>query len=263
MTRDDAGAASLLSLPPAYRVVAFDRVTSTNDEAARLAADGAEDGTLVWAREQTAGRGRHGRTFISPPGNLYLSLILRPDCSPGEAAQLGFVAALAIADAIGTVTPPLMEVTFKWPNDVLLSGRKVAGILLEARTSPEGALEWLILGLGINVLSHPEKTDFPATSLVFEGADPSLSDIVVLEAFARHFLARVDTWLNDGFAPIRRAWLERAHALEQEIHVRLAHETLTGTFRDLDETGALVLDLPGGSRRIITAGDVFFPPDKE
>ena len=243
-------------LPPAYRLVALDRIDSTNAEAARRAEAGAEDGTLVWAREQSSGRGRQGRTWDSPPGNLYLSLVLRPECPPADAAQLGFVAALAVGDTIGTVGPPMLEVTYKWPNDVLLNGRKVSGILLESKTTPDGAMTWLVLGVGINVVSFPEGTETPATCIRFEGAAPDLNEVAVLEAFTRHMLSCVNRWLEDGFAPVRQSWLNHAHALGEEISVRLSNQTLTGTFRDLDERGALILDLADGRQRTIAAGDV-------
>lgn len=258
MTVEVADAARRPKLPPAYRLVTLDQVGSTNEEAARLAREGAEDGTLVWAREQTAGRGRQGRSWSSPRGNLYLSLVLRPDCRPMEAAQLGFVAALAVGDAIGSVAPPMLEITYKWPNDVLLNGRKVSGILLESGTRPDGALDWLVLGLGLNVKSFPQDTEFPATSLHFEAAPPSLTEADVLEAFSRHFLTWVNRWLDDGFAPVRQSWLNHAHAKGEEIRVRLPRESLTGTFQDLDERGALVLALADGETRVISAGDVFF-----
>ncbi len=245
-------------LPPAYRLVALGSVTSTNDEAIRLAESGAEDGTLVWAREQSQGRGRRGRAFVSPPGNLYLSLVLRPECEIAAAAQLSFVAALAVGDGIGSIAPALLEVTYKWPNDVLLNGRKVSGILLESRSGAAGGLDWLVLGLGVNVRSHPQDTTFPATSLHFEGTPTSVTEVDMLQAFARHFLAWVNRWLEDGFAPIRQTWLSHAHGQGDDIEVRLPNETLSGTFADLDETGALLLDVPGAGQRRITAGDVYF-----
>lgn len=244
-------------LPPAYRLVARDSVASTNAEAARLAADGAEDGTLVWARQQTAGRGRHGRDWDSPPGNLYLSLVLRPECPVNRAAQLGFAAALAVGDAVGSVGPALLEITYKWPNDVLLNDRKVAGILLESRTDSGGSLDWLVLGVGVNVASHPKEARTPATDLRFEGAPPAVDAVDVLESFARHFMAWTNRWLDDGFAPLRRAWLNHAHALGEEIEARLPRETLRGTFRDIDEHGALVLEHRDGTRRVVTAGDIY------
>lgn len=258
MSGAPTGHATAPRLPPAYRLVALDRVESTNDEAIRLAREGAEDGTLVWAREQSKGRGRQGRAFDSPRGNLYLSLVTRPDCDAATAAQLSFVAALAVGDAIGSIAPALLEVTYKWPNDVLLNGRKVAGILLESSARADGDLDWLIVGVGVNVRSHPDKTAFPATHLHFEGTPREVSEVEMLQAFARHFLAWANRWLDDGFAPVRLAWLRHAHALGQAIEVRLPRETVSGTFHDLDDRGALVLDVPGAGRRAITAGDVFF-----
>lgn len=244
-------------LPPAYRLHAFESVASTMDEARRLAEAGAEDGTLVWALEQTAGRGRLGKGWASPRGNLYLSLLLRPECRPARAAQLGFVAALALGEAIGSISPPV-DVTYKWPNDVLLHGRKVAGLLLETRGTAEGDLDWLVLGLGVNVDSFPKETRYPATSLRFEGVPRDVDEVDLLEAFARHFMNWASRWLEDGFAPVRTAWLRHAERLGQEIEVRLPNETLTGVFRDLDEEGHLLLDQAGTVRRI-AAGEIFPP----
>ena len=247
-----------IRLPPAYRLIAMDSVGSTNDEAKKLADAGAEEGTLVWALEQTKGRGRHGRTWASPRGNLYLSLVLRPECALAEAAQLGFVAALAVGKGIGAVAPPLLEVTYKWPNDVLVHDRKVAGLLLESKTSAAGDLEWLVLGVGVNVQSHPDDARFPATNMIFEGVGPDVDVTMVLQAFCRHFLTLVNRWTEDGFAPIRALWLAHAHGLGKTIEVSLGTETLRGTFRELDETGAMILELPDSSRRTIAAGDVLF-----
>ncbi len=213
----DSAEAMRANLPPAYRLVALETVASTNDEAIRLAETGAAEWTLVWAQEQTKGRGRQGRGFHSPPGNLYLSLILRPRCALAEAAQIGFVAGLALGDALGRIVPATTEITYKWPNDVLLNGRKAAGILLESKTTRSAALDWLILGVGANLRSYPEDTDFSATSLGSEGAAPDLKAADVLEIFSQCFLSWSDRWREDGFAPVRRAWLDHAHALGQEI----------------------------------------------
>ena len=245
-------------LAPAYRLVALDCVDSTNDEAKRRAEQGAEDGTLVWAHEQTKARGRRGRSWTSARGNLHFSLVLRPDCSPAEAAQLGFVAALGVGDAVGSVAPPLIEVLYKWPNDVLFNDRKGVGMLLESQIKPDGGLDWLVLGIGVNVTDFPEDSEFPATSLRFEGAPAEVTEVAVLEAFSRHFLSWVNRWLDEGFAPIRKAWLSHAFRLGEEIRVNLPRESLTGRFADLDESGTLILELPGGDRRQIAAGDVHF-----
>lgn len=246
-------------LPPAYRLVALEEIDSTNAEAKRLAAEGAEDGTLVWARSQTGGYGRQGRGWSSPSGNLFLSLIVRPECPLSSAAQFSFIAAVALGDAIGSVASPLIEVTYKWPNDVLLNGRKAAGILLESKGGAGQNLEWLVVGIGANITSFPSDARLPATSLHFEGCPPSVSAVDLLEAFSRHMLSWVNIWLEDGFAPVRRTWLRHAQGLGERIEVRLPQETLSGTFADLDADGTLRLTLPDGSERRIAAGDVYLP----
>lgn len=248
------------NLPAAYRLLALDEVGSTNDEAKRLAAEGEEaapDGTLVWAQRQTAGRGRRGRTWESPEGNLYCSLVLRPEVPLREAAQLGFVAALAVFDALAGACRPRQNVRCKWPNDVLLNGKKVAGILLETESANAEAADWIVLGVGVNVARAPERAEFPATSLHAEG-ETGVDAVDVLEGFTRHFLQWTNRWLDDGFQPIRRGWLWRAVGKGERVEVRLDGETLAGVFEDIDDAGALVLALDGGRRRV-AAGEVFFP----
>lgn len=247
------------NLPSVYKLVSLETVSSTNDEAKKLAAEGEEtapDGTIIWAKEQTDGRGRRGRKWHSPPGNLYCSLILRPDVPLAKAAELSFVAALAVFDALGAVGEPGHQVHLKWPNDVLLNDCKVAGLLLEAETSGGEIPDWVILGLGVNVGVFPGDTDFPATS--FRAEQWPATEVDFLESFCRHFMVWSGKWLEDGFVPIRRNWLQRCHGLGEEIEVRLDNETVKGIFTDLDEDGALVLKTADGERRI-TAGDVFFP----
>lgn len=252
-------------LPGAYNLVALEEIDSTNAEARRLAAKGedeAPDGTLIWAKRQTAGRGRRGRTWQSPEGNLYCSLILRPECPVGRAAEFGFIAALAIYDTIGSLADPGTQAHVKWPNDVLVHDRKVAGILLESEGSGEAIPDWVILGVGVNVESFPTDTEFPASSLREEGLS-TVRVVDVLESFARHFLAWTTRWLDDGFEPVRQSWTWRAKGIGKPIEVRLERETLTGTFREIDAVGALVLDRGDGQTRRITAGDVFFPKPAE
>jgi BirA family biotin operon repressor/biotin-[acetyl-CoA-carboxylase] ligase len=246
-------------LPAFYRLLRYDRLASTNDEAKRLAREGAAAGTVVWAREQSAGRGRRGRQWIGIPGNLFVSFILRPDCAPAAASQLGFVAALALGDAIGGTAPPLAGLRCKWPNDVLLNGRKLAGILLESEARMSETLDWLILGIGVNVVAHPTETDYPTTSLREEGY-LALDAAGLLESFARHFLGWYEIWQNDGFAPIRAAWLPRATGIGEAIVVRLDRQRLEGRFLGIEADGTLALETVAGARRI-AAGDVF-PADR-
>jgi BirA family biotin operon repressor/biotin-[acetyl-CoA-carboxylase] ligase len=244
-----------MTAPSGYRLVAYEEIDSTNTEAARLAASGVEDGTIVWARTQRAGRGRRGRAWVSPPGNLYCSILLRPDCRAREALQLGFVAALAAAEAIGRAAGGA-GVSLKWPNDVLLNGRKIAGCLLESQASAGERLAWLVIGLGINVVSFPADVEFPATSLAAEGA-VALAVEAIRDSYLAAFARRRWQWRHEGFAPVRAAWLGMAVGLGKDIRVRLERETLAGRFSALDADGGLVLALSDGSERVVTAGDIF------
>lgn len=231
------------SLPQFFHILRFDRIDSTNDEAMRRAEAGAPEGTLVVACEQTAGRGRRGRAWVSPPGNLYCSFLLRPACEARAAAQLGFCAALAVAEAAQHFG---FAAACKWPNDVLLDGRKFAGILLQSRASG-AALDWLVIGIGVNLAAHPADTEFPATSL-----GGSVTPEQFLPILGRRLLAWYETW-RGGFAPVREAWLARAAGLGAPIRVRLPDEELRGRFAGLDEAGRLVLDGPHGLCHIAAA----------
>ncbi len=245
-------------IPPAFTLVALDSVDSTNDEAKRRAKAGAEDGTLIWAKEQTAGRGRGGRPWVSPRGNLYCSVLARPDCTLSEAAQLGFAACLGVGAALGSVVPPLTALNYKWPNDVLLNGMKAAGILLETSSKPDGGLDWLIIGVGINLASHPDDTAFPATSLAAVGAG-GIEVAELLEIFCRQFQTWVNRWLDEGFQPLQRAWIIRAKGIGEPIEARLGDgTTVAGVFEGLDERGALLLKTDDGATRTIDSGEVFF-----
>ena len=241
-----------------FDLIALDAVTSTNDEAVGLAAAGAGTGTLVWARTQTKGRGRRGRSWSSPEGNLFLSLILRPGGEAKAAAKLAFLAAIAIGEGIAPLIPASVAVGYKWPNDVLLNRRKVAGVLLESSVGPKGGLDWLVIGVGVNVLGFPDGTDYPATSLVAEGAE-GLEAASVLEGFCQAFLSWYERWRDEGFAGVRQRWLARAAGIGETIEVRLDGETLSGIFAGLDGDGALILRRTGEEDRRISAGDVFFP----
>ena len=242
------------TLAPPFHLIAYDTIGSTNDEAKRLAREGAAEGLIVWAKTQTAGRGRRGRVWVSPPGNLHMSVVLRPHCRAATAAQLGFVAALAMAGAIDELAPAV-AVQCKWPNDLLANGRKLAGILLETEMIAGESPDFVILGIGVNLMSSPRDTPYAATSLAEEGA-AAISPATLIAAFTRHFAEWLTRWNEEGFAPIRDAWLLRAIGLGQPIQVRLERDTLDGRFLDLDNDGALMLGTPSGSRRI-AAGEIF------
>ena len=242
-------------MPGFYRLTRYETIGSTNDEAKCQARAGAPEGALVWALEQTAGRGRRGRPWQSPPGNLYFSLLLRPSGSAAQVAQLGFVAALALGDALEPLLDGGHSLRFKWPNDVLVDSRKLAGILLESETAAGDGVAFVVIGVGVNLAIAPADAEFPAISLAAAGR-PGITPGLLLEAFAHHFESWHRRWLAEGFAPVRRAWLDRASGLGEAVRVRLERATLLGRFLDLDEEGALLLEGEEGRRRI-AAGEVF------
>ena len=237
------------------RLIGYDRLGSTNDEAKRLAEAGTPAWTVVFARTQSAGRGRRGREWKSPPGNLYSSAIMRPAGTVVASAQLGFAAALAVGEALALQLPPGCELRYKWPNDVLADGGKIAGILLESAAAPEGSVAWLVAGIGINIASHPLDTPYPSTSLVALGAAAVTPEALLWDVVERLRLW-ADRWEREGFEPVRRAWLERALGLGGMLGVRLPQESLTGRFVDLDCDGTLLLETETGPRRI-AAGEIF------
>ena len=238
---------------PAGRV-RYEELDSTNSEARRRAEAGESGPIWISTARQTAGRGRRGRVWDSGEGNLAATLLLRPETSASATGQLSFVAALAAAETAAHFAPSA-AITVKWPNDVLAEGKKLAGLLLEAGPAPEG--NWMAVGIGINLASHPEGTEFPATSLAQLGiAPPSSED--ALTVLAARFAHWYDAWMKDGFESVRAAWLARASGLGSPIRARLAnHETHSGVFEGIDQGGALLLN-EGAHTRAITAGEVFF-----
>lgn len=245
----------IATVPSDFTIIHKGVVGSTNDELRQLAMAGAVERTVVCARSQTAGRGRRGRQWASPAGNMYVSILLRPDCPAAEAAQLSLVATLGLGDVLDGLIGG-SRVSHKWPNDILIDGRKVAGLLLESSGSGAPFVEWVIIGCGVNIASHPEVAAYPATD-VNSATGKLVSPDAVVSSFLQSFDRWYLRWLGEGIGAIRRAWLDRAHGLGNEILVRLPQRELRGIFQDLDASGGLVLALPGGTHEVITAGDVF------
>ncbi len=242
-------------IPGGYDLVTRSRVTSTNDALRALADKGAPEGTILVADSQSAGRGRYGRSWQSPPGNLYLSLLLRPDCPPMQALQLGFVAGVALGDAISALVPKRDPVQHKWPNDILLGGKKLAGILLESGTTGGSRLDWLVIGMGVNVAIAPANTAFPATALAAHGCTLGPNDLVAPIAHAlAGWIAR---WREDGFASVRAAWYARAYRRGQSVQVRFEGGAKSGLFVGLGGDGEMLLQTASGARERLSYGAVF------
>ena len=243
-------------VPAGYSVAIFDEIDSTNEEARRRAAVGERGPLWITARRQNAGRGRRGREWVSPEGNLMATLLIAPGVAPAEAARLSFVAALAVHDLV-TAYAKRANVRVKWPNDVLVDGKKVAGILLESSgTEGQDIVPWLAIGVGVNLGQAPADAAYPATFVGAHGPAPSPAE--ALAELAEAWETRFRVWRVSGFSAIRDAWLAVASGIGQQVEIRLPAETLQGRFETLMPDGALSLLLPSGARRAITAGEVFF-----
>lgn len=241
-------------------VLAFDELDSTNAEARRRAEAGETGPLFITAAVQTAGRGRRGRAWDTSRGNLASTLLLTTDATPGQAAQLSFVAAFAIRDLAAAFVPESL-VRMKWPNDVLVDGRKLSGILIESGRNASGAL-WLAIGMGVNLAHAPSTVERPATSIAAHlkagiAAPPTPEEALAVLSTA--FVRTAGAWARAGFEPLRDAWMKAAAGMGQPCVARLDAEQVEGVAEGLDRDGALLLRLPDRSLRRISAGDVFFP----
>lgn len=232
-----------------YHLLSFDSLDSTNEEAKRLAKGGGRHGAVIWAKKQTAGKGRTGREWVSQEGNLFVSILLNPEKPLAELSQLSFVAAVAAVDALSGMPPDGAKLECKWPNDILLSGRKLGGILLES--FQENGSQWVVVGVGINVDSSPAEARFPATCLKEAGVE-LVSAKIILSRFIHHFIQRYNEWDRKGFAFSRKAWVMAAWGLGSRLRAG-EHE---GTCEGIDTKGCLLLRGDDGQRREIHAGDV-------
>jgi BirA family biotin operon repressor/biotin-[acetyl-CoA-carboxylase] ligase len=212
---------------------------STNDDVAALARDGAPEGLWLRAERQSGGKGRQGRAWQSPPGNLYASTLVRVDPKHPPPPTLALVAAVALHEAVSRYTSRAL---IKWPNDIIINRAKLAGILLERQADA------VVIGFGVNLAHHPEDLDRPAASLGARVAPEAL-----LRRLAACFEIWLERWKLEGLAPVRAAWLAAAHPLATP----LASGGAEGVFDGLDETGALRLRLADGAIRVVHAGDVF------
>lgn len=241
-----------------HGLVVFDTIDSTNAEALRRAREGEGGPLWIVAHHQDAGRGRRGRAWDSPVGNLFATLLLTEPAPPERASLLGLVAALALADAVEKTAPAARgRLKLKWPNDLLIDGAKLAGILIEAE-SRDGSTS-LAIGQGVNCLWHPTDLPYPAASLRGVGAE--VTPAALFAALSESWIGWLGIWRAPaGFAAIRDAWLDRAIGLGGPITVRLPDETLHGIFDDLDRQGRLILKGADGVRKIIGFGEVFLGP---
>jgi len=236
-----------------WRLRIFESLGSTSDLCRSLAAAGEPEGLAVLARRQEKGRGRNGRAWLSAPGNLFFSVLLRPRGPIREGGLWSLLAAVALAETMAPLLPDPSALSLKWPNDLLLDGRKLAGILLDSAADGSGNLAWLVIGFGVNLAATPEVPNRAVAALA-EFAPPPPPEQV-----AHALLARLDHWhrvrLIDGFAAVRAAWLARAHPLGAPVTLRLGGSDVGGSFAGLAEDGSLLLQ-SAGRVRAYAAGEI-------
>ncbi len=248
-----------------YRLHGFDEIGSTSTEAAKAAELG--DAGEVWfaALKQTAGRGRRGRAWETPSGNLAASLMIVPDCDPAITATLGFVAGVALNRALAATLPDGLikhgidgasRVALKWPNDVLADGAKLAGILLEAQKRPDGR-HAVVIGFGVNIVSAPSGLPYPATSLSELGA--MVPAETIFSALAEEWVVAYELWDHgQNVGDILRLWRASAAGIGAEVAVARDGDVVRGIFESIDDSGRLIVRANDNSRIAISAGDVHF-----
>jgi BirA family biotin operon repressor/biotin-[acetyl-CoA-carboxylase] ligase len=224
----------------AWRLEQYDELGSTSDLCIDRAKVGEPEGLAITAARQTAGRGSRGRNWLSSPGNLALSVLLRPNVKPSDSSIFPLLTGIAVADAVQNFCPPGIAPMLKWPNDVLINGAKIAGLLIDAAPI-DGRMDWLVIGMGINLAFAPDLPGRVTTSLAAQGI------AVAPQTAAEAILGRLSTWLdtlaNQGPAAIIGAWLQRAHPIGEQLQVRGITQTTTGTFAGLSPTGELLLNV--------------------
>jgi BirA family biotin operon repressor/biotin-[acetyl-CoA-carboxylase] ligase len=243
-------------LAETWKIYTYQTVQSTMDHAAQML--GGEEQFAILAHNQTKGRGRQGRQWVSLEGNLYTTLAFKPPQPCHTWGQISFVAALAVGEVIQhylSKSQNSQKVRYKWPNDLLIAGYKVSGILLEIIDS-----SWLLVGVGVNLQNSPTELQYPSTSLQELAGEAPLPE-EALSLLTKHFNAKMNILEDKGFSEIRSLWLKAAASLGEEIEVTLRKQEMTekikGKFIHLDEEGRLLLELPNKEVKKISAGDVF------
>ncbi|MGY6552975.1 MAG: biotin--[acetyl-CoA-carboxylase] ligase [Wenzhouxiangella sp.] len=237
-------------IPIAYNPVALSDGANVRERSLALAHQAAEEGTLLWATRQTDGQARPGKTWHSPDGGLYVGLVLEPECPDAQCGELGLVGLLAVGNAIADLVAPMTDLAYRWPNDVILSGSKVAGLWLD------WAAERLVLSLAVNVTQAPQQV-IDAGCVLSEGGAPEITAELLLEGFARHFLDWINRWAEDGLAPVLKEFQTRHARAGSSMLVQLDHgESVAGALVKIDERGSLILQA-GEQTRSVALGDFF------
>jgi len=228
-------------------IIELYEIDSTNNFAKDKIKAGVNEEFIVWAHRQIAGKGRQGNIWESPEGNLYMSLVIKPNIDKKNLGQLSFAASVAIANIIESLIPTDNKVNVKWPNDVLVNNKKISGILVESDSNSE----WVVIGMGVNIATAPE------TAISLYDLDIRISVREFMEKLIIELGLLVAKIESKGFVAIQQEWLNKAFKLNQSITARLPKETIEGIFKGIDENGVLLLELPDGTIKQILSGEVF------
>lgn len=238
-----------------FTIKSYDQLPSTNDLAFDLAVSGQiSHNHVILAKTQTAGKGRFDRVWQSPLGNLYFSIVIRSDTQAAEIPLLSFVASVAMRIAIEKCDGNRNSILHKWPNDILINQKKVCGILLKSHLLQDRS-DFVVIGIGVNIDSHPENTIYPASNLKAEKitANPE----ILLKIFLDEFSDLYENWRHYGFKATRNLWLQNAFNLNKKITVNLPDKKLSGLFGDLDYNGNLILKLSNQEILKISSGEIY------
>ncbi|MBP7722054.1 MAG: biotin--[acetyl-CoA-carboxylase] ligase [Alphaproteobacteria bacterium] len=236
-----------------WAIETYDSVHSTQDIVKGLAELGQSEGKVVQALEQTGGRGRHGRQWISEKGNLYLSVLLRPTCQARHIGQLSILIAVALADTIRAHLKDPDVLMLKWPNDVLIGDQKCAGILIETALSDGGSIEYAAVGVGVNLASAP-----PQIGAALNGyAKKPLKTDKFRDEFLKNLNKTYALWSQEGFEDIKERWLQMAHKKGTNLRIRIGVQVETGLFYGIDDDGNLLLHDRDLRQKKVTAGEVY------
>jgi len=244
------------SVPHGVEAHFYSECASTNAIAADYARSNSVSPVWIIAGKQTGGKGRKGRTWVSDEGNLYASLLFSPAIAPSDLNALPFIIALAVRDTLIELGAAPMDVQCKWPNDILVKGRKICGILIESSARSASALDYVIVGIGINLMHSPADAQFKATSLK-DCLGNRVSVQTALQILAASVKRRLDIWNTQNFEPVRAEWTSCAWGLGEIRHINTAGEAFDAKLVGLDGQGGLLVQLKNGTQRQIVAADIF------
>jgi len=244
-------------LPLAYELTTLDQVDSVLEEAARRADRGAGEGTVIWTREQSNAVTRRGKTWYSPAGNLHCAVIVEPEYDNATAEQLLYVAAISAGTAIADLVMPMTGLRYRWPNHIYINDLKSG--MLQLRTSREnaGRYPWLAIGLNVNVAGHPPNPEPERFNSIHASGTQDVTAGALLEAYCRHFLSWINRWADEGFAPTRKTWVQRADGIGEDVVLHVGDKVVKGVLREPDAGGRGVVEQADGTTSTVSIGEYF------